>query len=422
MLNLSGPTIETRLQPPPFDAGEASSRRRRDLLFSSFRFPCLQFVSTVYASSPTWCSVSDNVSAHTNVPLRRKLFSSSRSSCLSLYRSGSTGSEMFWGVPQPVESLAGYTRRSSSTLVCYCAYLSLDEYPPLVGVDTMHPSGVAPRLQDPSSSPPPELFVSPKFLSPRRFKKRFGVLPPPRLISPFVGRRPEPMARPSPDLSYLLTRRRTSYTVLSLYRRGHVLNFLWLGLHTLSLGLFSPLAFIYQWSNPLMSQPTFLWGLLVSVNNCQKIIDGFSGLFTEAGSPYLSYTKSLMFAQSPMGSPGSPSSPLAYFCLEKRTFSSTTSLLRSVSLPNIKWKCSSISITVLLFCVAARSGLEDATDFVSTIFRGADWSLSTHSSFVLNSLSSSHEELSRLSTCVIVFYLLNQRGWSVPSFYCNEKS
>ncbi|CAG7883995.1 unnamed protein product, partial [Brassica rapa] len=344
------------------------------------------------ASSPTWCSVSDNVSAHTNVPLRRKLFGSSRSSCLSLYRSGSTGSEMFWGVPQPVESLAGYSRRSASTLVCYYAYLSLDEYPPLVGVDTMHPSGVAPRLQDPSSFPPPELFVSPKFLSPRRFKKRFGVLPPPHLISPYVGRRPEPMARPSPDLSYLLTRRRTSSAVLSLYRRGH-------------------------------------------------IIDGFSGLFTEAGSPYLSYTKSLMFAQSPMGSPGSPSSPLAYFCLEKRTFSSTTSLLRSVSLPNIKWKCSSISITVLLSCVAARSGPEDATDFVSTIFRGADWvltsplyvtisqlsdfvvkALSTHSSFVLNSLSSSHEELSCLSTCVIVFYLLNQRGWSIPSFYCNPKS
>ncbi|KAL0755892.1 hypothetical protein Bca101_093560 [Brassica carinata] len=227
--------------------------------------------------SPTWCSVSDNVSAHTNVPLRRKLFSSSRSSCLSLYRSGSTGSEMFWGVPQPVESLAGYTRRSSSTLVCYCAYLSLDEYPPLVGVDTMHPSGVAPRLQDPSSSPPPELFVSPKFLSPRRFKKRFGVLPPPRLISPFVGRRPEPMARPSPDLSYLLTRRRTSYTVLSLYRR---------------------------------------------------VTDGFTGI----------------------------------------AFITTSILLLGEA---------NLFIHYLLVKESARSGLEDATDFVSTIFRGADWVLTS---------------------------------------------
>ncbi|KAF3550599.1 hypothetical protein DY000_02004277 [Brassica cretica] len=226
-----------------------------------------------------------------------------------LTTSGSTGSEIFWGVPQPVESLAGYSRRSSSTLVCYYAYLSLEEYPPLVGVDTIHPSGVAPHLQDPSPSPPPELSVSSKFLSPQLFKKSFGVLPPPSLISPSVGQRPEPMNWLSPDLSYLLTHRRT---------------------------------FIL---------PT-----------------RFSELFTEAGSPYLSYTKSLMFAQSPMGSPGSPSSPLAYFCREKRTFSSTTSLLRSVSLPNIKWKCSSISITVLLSCVAARLGPEDATDFVSTIF------------------------------------------------------
>lgn len=139
-----------------------------------------------------------------------------------------------------------------------------------------------------------------------------------------------------------------------------------------------------------------------------------------------------------MGSSGSPSSPLAYFCLEKRTGSSTISLIRSVSLPNIKWKCPSISITVLIPCVAARSGPGDTTDFVSTIFRGAGWvltsplyvtisqlsdffvkALSTHLSFVLNSRSSSHEELSCLSACVIVFYLLNQRGWCIPSFYCN---
>ncbi|KAL0726665.1 hypothetical protein Bca4012_022758 [Brassica carinata] len=45
---------------------------------------------------------------------------------------------------------------------------------------------------------------------------------------------------------------------------------------------------------------------------------------------------------------------------------STTSLLRSVFLPNVKWKCLFISITVLLFCVEVRSGPEDATDFVST--------------------------------------------------------
>nr|VDD54323.1 unnamed protein product [Brassica oleracea] len=143
----------------------------------------------------------------------------------------------------------------------------------------------------------------------------------------------------------------------------------------------------------------------------------------------------------PVGSLGSPSPPLASVLVKKRTVLSNTSLLKSVSLPNIKWKSPSISITDLLSCGAVRSGPEDAADFVSSILRGADWvltspfhvtisqlsncvvkALSTHLSLVLNSLSSSDDELSILSAFGIVVYLFNQRGWYIPTCYCNQNN
>ncbi|KAG2304993.1 hypothetical protein Bca52824_033644 [Brassica carinata] len=131
---------------------------------------------------------------------------------------------------------------------------------------------------------------------------------------------------------------------------------------------------------------------------------------------YLSCAKSLS---------GSSSSTFTSFSLEKRTILSTSSFLRSVSLPNVKWMCPPISITVLLSCVAVRSGPEDAADFVSTIIRGADWVLtsqfkvtisllsdhvrkatSTHSSIVLSTLSfSSFEDLSILCYAVCSLYI-----------------
>ena len=106
----------------------------------------------------------------------------------------------------------------------------------------------------------------------------------------------------------------------------------------------------------------------------------------------------------------------------------------SIALRSANCKCSSISITVWLSYVAVRSGPKDAKDFVSTIFRNADWTLtsplcvtifqlsdfvvkilSTHSNF-LNSLSSFHEKLSCLSICVIVFYLFESKRM-IHSFF-----
>ncbi|KAJ4879897.1 hypothetical protein Rs2_36951 [Raphanus sativus] len=131
----------------------------------------------------------------------------------------------------------------------------------------------------------------------------------------------------------------------------------------------------------MASQPIYLWGWLVLLTNCLKITSGFVGIFTEAVlhiAHYLSYAKSSLVTRLPVGSSGSSfSSPLISFSTEKETVLSTISLLRSVSLPNVKWKRPSISITVLLSCVPVRLGLEDAMDFVSTILRGADWMLTS---------------------------------------------
>ncbi|CAN7116544.1 unnamed protein product, partial [Brassica rapa subsp. narinosa] len=271
-LELPDTSIETRLQPPPLDAGEPSGRWRRVLRFSSSHLSRFRFVSTVYVSPPTWFSVSVNISAHAKFPPRRKLVLVSRRSWLSHYRSGSTGSDFSWGIPQPVEILAGFSSRFPSPSSCCYAHLPLDEYPPLVGVEAIHLFQVEPHKPDPPPSPHRN----------RKNRKSFSYLPTLCLISPSVGLRPEPMTHHSPNISHPVTRRCTSTAVLSSFRRA--------------------------------------------------------------------------------------------FSLEKQT---TTSLLRSVSLPNIKWKCPSISISVLLSCVAVRLGPEDATGFVSAILRGEDWMLTS---------------------------------------------
>ena len=214
-------------------------------------------------------------------------------------------------------------------------------------------------------------------------------------------------------------------------------------LHLLKLGLGSPMVFNYQWPRPLLSQPTTVWEYLVSLINCLKFIYEFIGFGTETGlhiTMHLSCAKSLRSIPLLVGLPGSSSSPLASFLLENRTALSTTSLLRSVFFPNVKWKWPSIFITVLLFCVVVCLGSEDATDFVSMILRGADWvltlplyvnifqlfdfvvkTLSTHSSFVLNLLSSSHEVLSCLSACVFVVLYFESKKMVFPLFIVTER-
>ncbi|KAF2573104.1 hypothetical protein F2Q70_00001914 [Brassica cretica] len=153
---LSDTRIEVRLQPPHLDVGEPSGRRRRAFFHSSVHLPLLLFfISTGFASSPIWFSAFVNLSVHASVSLRRKLAVVSRSSRLSLYGSSTTRPNIFWGVLQTVEFLAGYSRCSSSmSLSCY-VYPSRDEYPSRSRVDACHPNGTAPHQPDPSPSPPP---------------------------------------------------------------------------------------------------------------------------------------------------------------------------------------------------------------------------------------------------------------------------
>ncbi|KAG2289690.1 hypothetical protein Bca52824_049294 [Brassica carinata] len=361
MLQFSGPTIETPLQQPPLDAGEAFGRRRRALRSGSLRLPCLCFVFTIYTSSSTWCSVNVKISPHANIPLWRKLFAASRSFCLFHYRSGSTDLT-FSGVPQPVRASGGsiavlHQPRFATTLTFFST-----NYHPLLGST---PSAVI------SATRPL------RFAGSSSSVKKLRYLPLSRLILPAVGQRPEPTTPPPSHQAYPgRSPVAASSARLSSSRRGYVSNMLGMSLHLLKLGLGSPIVFNYQWPRPLLSLPTMLWGYLVSLINCLKVIYEFTGVGTEAGlhiTMHLSCVKSLLSSPLPVGLPGPSSSPLAYFSLEKRTAISTTSLLRSVSLPNVKWKCPPIFIAILLSCVAVRLGPEDATDFVSTILRGADW-------------------------------------------------
>ncbi|CAN6855485.1 unnamed protein product [Brassica oleracea] len=106
------------------------------------------------------------------------------------------------------------------------------------------------------------------------------------------------------------------------------------------------------------------------------------------------------------------------------------------SLPSIGFSFT----TGLLSCVAVCTGPEDATEITMCCLAGEGWpstsyhltkfklsdcvgyAPSTHPSLVLNSLSSSFEDLSFLIWIVIVVYAFYQRGWIVPSCICNQEN
>ncbi|CAN6853394.1 BnaC02g25770D [Brassica napus] len=91
---------------------------------------------------------------------------------------------------------------------------------------------------------------------------------------------------------------------------------------------------------------------------------------------------------------------------------------------NVKWRCMPISIIVCLSCGAVRSESEDATDFVSTVFRGADWVSTSHKvtisqvSGIAMKLASTHSSfsLSSLSTYLRGFSI--SIAYVVSSFVC----
>ncbi|CAN6806170.1 unnamed protein product [Brassica oleracea] len=155
-----------------------------------------------------------------------------------------------------------------------------------------------------------------RFLDPKLFQ--FRVMGSPSLIS-LTTVAAVPVTRIPPNSA--ASHRASS---ASLFQQGHDSTFLKLGLQILNLGLVSPIAFNYKWSSPLLSQPTVLWGEggggLISLINCLKTSDEFNGVFTEADlhtTPYFSCAKSLLSNHLPVGSPGSPSPPLASVLVKK---------------------------------------------------------------------------------------------------------
>ncbi|KAL0709706.1 hypothetical protein Bca4012_016684 [Brassica carinata] len=126
--------------------------------------------------------------------------------------------------------------------------------------------------------------------------------------------------------------------------------------------------------------------------------------------------------------------------LFSRAPSSKTFLMRSVTSPAIKQMKLPKSLTVLLSCGAVCTGPEDATGFVSTIFRGVDWlstsrfnvtmfQLSgdavkftlTHSNCSLNSLSIYPRGFSTSISYVVLSYCFVSSARIVSYSKCNPE-
>ncbi|WZZ85993.1 hypothetical protein YC2023_114572 [Brassica napus] len=170
---------------------------------------------------------------------------------------------------------------------------------------------------------------------------------------------------------------------------------------------------------PLVVRDTIIACMVL---NCMtrfvKIFGGFTDVCDLYALPYIYFMKKLLVG-SPSHVPCSISFPY-FLSMKGEDFSASTS-----------GKCSSF-YTVLLSYVAVCMGPEDASETTSVYLVGENWVsmslvtnfqlsyfvvklLSTHSSFALNSLSSSHEDLSILASFAYVVYAYDQRGCLIPS-------
>ncbi|KAJ0241805.1 hypothetical protein HA466_0211690 [Hirschfeldia incana] len=173
------------------------------------------------------------------------------------------------------------------------------------------------------------------------------------------------------------------------------------------------------------SKPICVWGNLASLVKFLIIIDGFTEIITEASLIltsliYASCEKSIVTVQFPMDSPGhsTPFSSLPSCSPELRATLPPTSSMRNVSSSNTKWRCISISITVLPSYVPVRLGPEDAMDVISMIFQGADWILMSQYNVTKSQVSGAAVILglthSNFVSSLLSFYL---RGFSTSSLY-----
>ncbi|CAN6811719.1 unnamed protein product [Brassica oleracea] len=194
------------------------------------------------------------------------------------------------------------------------------------------------------------------------------------------------------------------------------------------------LPFFWAWPTKLMVKVSFFTSQLKNrvvvrdtiiacmVLNCMtrfvKSFGGFTDVCDLYALPYIYFMKKLLVG-SPSHVPCSISFPY-FLSMKGEDFSASTS-----------GKCSSF-YAVLLSYVAVCTGPEDASETTSVYLVGENWVstslvtnfqlsdfvvklLSTHSSFALNSLSSSHEDLSILASFAYDVYAYNQRGCLIPS-------
>ncbi|CAN7077779.1 unnamed protein product, partial [Brassica oleracea var. botrytis] len=322
-----------------------------------------------------------------------------------------TASESSWGALHSTSSAVFFTnckRRASSLPLLTIADSQICEFLPLAGVSSVCSYGYGLLKSDPPPYSPLETYGLSLQL---RFSHRESLSvrrPPPHRFSSYPSNwRMVSALLPSLDSTRLSAGRRAHSAAYLLHRRCHstVVTLAGLGQNNLLVGLISPSAFNFS----PVSQPNNQWGILVFLAIFLKIFDGFIKIFTETElllHDYLSLSKSLSFVHLPVDSSGSSPSPSPF-----------ASSLRSVFPPIFEWRCLSISITVLLSCVAVRSGPENTTDFVSTIFRGADW-ISTSRYTVTIALDS----LSYYLRAFAIFYVVLFFVWRVLHnfpFNCN---
>ncbi|KAL0844424.1 hypothetical protein Bca101_017670 [Brassica carinata] len=166
------------------------------------------------------------------------------------------------------------------------------------------------------------------------------------------------------------------------------------------------------------------FGDLCYLTKMLRISGGFTGIFNLSIMSYFSFLKKFIL---PLGSSGISLSLPYLLSMKGDAFSEQYSSF-NFSLH-----------TGLPSCVVVRTGPEEATKITLVFFVGVDWistslvtisqlsdfvvrAPSTHSNVVLDSLSSSSEDLSFLISIAFVVYLAYQRGCEIPSFPCSHQS
>ncbi|CAN6843134.1 unnamed protein product, partial [Brassica oleracea] len=245
--------------------------------------------------------------------------------------------------------------------------------------------------------------------------------------SPFIPPLPKPLPCPLTGTSSFLHRRCSRVIAVILVRRCPSVLARVMGPYRFIIGMASPTLFKGPHLNlkAAVSQPTSMWGGLILLFNPRKDFSGFTVFFTETlhTFQYSSCLKSILSPQLPVDSPG-PSKPSLALLLFIEERDASPSSMRNNFPSDLVWRSLSISIAFLLSCGAVCSGPEDATDFVSTIFRGGDWMptshykvtisqasgcamnlASTHLSFALNSLSHYFKGLSISIVYVLLLFV-----------------